>query len=90
MIANDISGSITNYIVITTLMDTVTRTVIPAQPCEGSICDYVFNIPHPVCSSLKVAVSASNKVGEGRPSDTVTIGEHNFSNIIILQCNSQW
>ena len=66
-------------------MDTVPKSMIPAQPCEGSICNYMFNVPCPVCSSstdFNVTVSASNKIGEGQPSDAVTVGIHKFSNLI--------
>lgn len=58
-------------------MEKVTRT---AQPYEGSVCNCVFNIPHPVCSysnDLNVTVSGSNKIRQGQPSDAVTIGNHN-------------
>ena len=45
--------------------------------CENDVCDYAVALPFSICNSsaaVSVTVSATNRLGEGPPSDPVVAG----------------
>lgn len=75
---NDLSGSVTSYDV-TYSRSMFKASINPSQfvSCEGDLCSYLVNVPSSVCSpstDVDVSIAAVNRIGQGSPSDAVTVG----------------
>lgn len=74
---NDITASlraVTSYTVTYT-----SSSITPSQfvSCEEAVCNYTVAVPATLCSATtdaNVSITAVNRIGQGPPSDAVTVG----------------